>query len=187
MTAKTVLARAKPGKWSVFEEYLQSLLWSAVLAGLIMIFLGGSVRVDGSSMEPGFHNGERVIVDKVSYRFREPQRGDVIVLRWPAGDPRPPYIKRVIGRPGDTVLLSGGRVVLNGRSLAEGYAAEPIRGEFGPFVVPPGSYFVLGDNRNYSEDSRFTAVGYIPAGLVAGRAVARYWPLTRLSLIFAGR
>jgi signal peptidase I len=138
-------------------------------------------------MEPGFHNGERVIVDKLSYRFRAPERGEVIVLRWPAGDPRQPYIKRVIGLPGDTVLLTGGSVVLNGRPLPESYTAEPIRGEFGPFVVPPGRYFVLGDNRNRSEDSRFTAVGYIPIGLIAGRTVARYWPLNRVSLIPTAR
>lgn len=187
MTARPKPADVRPATKSVFEEYLQSIIISAVLAGLIMIFLGGSVRVDGSSMEPGFRDGERVIVDKVTYRFRPPERGEVVVLRWPAGDPRLPYIKRIIGRPGDTVLLSGGRVILNGQPLTESYVAAPIRGEFGPFVVPPGRYFVLGDNRNHSEDSRFTAVGYIPAELLAGRAVARYWPFTRVSLLSRGR
>lgn len=168
---------------SVFEDYLQSIIASVILAGLIMIFLGGSVRVDGSSMEPNFHHGERLIVDKVTYRFRPPARGEVVVLRWASPDPRPAYIKRIIGVPGDRIELTGGRVVLNGVPLAEDYVAEPVRGEFGPYVVPPGRYFVLGDNRNRSEDSRFTAVGYIPARQIVGRAVLRYWPLTHLSLI----
>lgn len=172
---------------SVFEEYLQSLIWAMVLAGLIMLFVGGSVRVDGSSMLPGLRDGERLIVDKVTYRFRPPRRDEVVVLRWGPTDPRKPYIKRIIGLPGDRISLEGGRVVLNGRALAESYVAEPIRGEFGPYVVPPGHYFVLGDNRNNSEDSRFTAVGYIPANELAGRAVFRYWPLTRLGLIRPGR
>lgn len=178
---------ARPRTKSVFEEYLQSVLASVVLAGLIMIFLGGSIRVDGSSMEPGLRDGERLIVEKLTYRFRPPARGEVVVLRWPAPDPRPAYIKRVIGLPGDRVEFAGGRVVLNGRVLEEPYLAEPMRGEFGPYVVPPDRYFVLGDNRNRSEDSRFTAVGYISASQIMGRAVLRYWPLTRLWLIPQGR
>ncbi|MDI6870194.1 MAG: signal peptidase I [Bacillota bacterium] len=183
MARATNPSGARPAKISVFEDYLRSIIASVILAALIMIFVGGSIRVDGSSMEPNFHDGERLIVDKVTYRFRPPARGEVVVLRWAPPDPRLPYIKRIIGLPGDRLELRDGQVILNGRPLEEKYIAEPARGEFGPYVVPPGHYFVLGDNRNHSEDSRFTAVGYIPLARISGRAVARYWPLTRLSLV----
>ncbi len=183
MARPTNPSSAPPAKLSVFEDYLQSIIWSILAAALIMIFLGGSIRVDGASMEPSFHDGERLIVDRLTYRFRPPARGEVVVLRWAPPDPRLPYIKRIIGLPGDRLELRDGGVILNGRLLRESYVAEPVRGEFGPYVVPPGRYFVLGDNRNRSEDSRFTAVGYIPATQISGRAVVRYWPLTRLGLV----
>jgi signal peptidase I len=183
MVRPTDSSSASPAKLSVFEDYLQSIIWSVLAAALIMIFLGGSIRVDGASMEPSFQDGERLIVDRLTYRFRPPARGEVVILRWAHPDPRLPYLKRIVGLPGDRLELRDDVVILNGRPLSESYVAEAARGEFGPYVVPPGHYFVLGDNRNHSVDSRFTAVGYLPASRVSGRAILRYWPLTRVGLV----
>lgn len=167
---------------SVFQEYVEAIIMAVVLAAFIMTFIARSFSVEGQSMEPTLHNGERLLVDEITYRFREPQRGEIIVLRFPA-NPRMRFIKRVIGVPGDNLLIQNGRVVLNGRPLEEPYIAEAVQGEFGPYVVPPGTYFVLGDNRNHSEDSRFQAVGYVPKRLIVGRAILRYWPPTRIGLV----
>ncbi|HHW13923.1 MAG TPA: signal peptidase I [Firmicutes bacterium] len=167
---------------SVLQEYVEAIVMAVVLAAFIMTFIARSFSVEGHSMEPTLHNGERLLVDELTYRFRDPARGEIVVLRFPA-DPRMRFIKRVIGVPGDTILLQNGRVYLNGRPLEEGYIAEPVAGDFGPYVVPPGSYFVLGDNRNHSEDSRFQAVGYVPKRLIVGRAILRYWPPTRIGIV----
>lgn len=167
---------------SVFQEYVEAIVMAVVLAAFIMTFIARSFSVEGQSMEPTLHNGERLLVDELSYRFRAPQRGEIVVLRFPA-DPRYRFIKRVIGIPGDNIVVQGGRVVLNGTPLEEGYIKEPVLGEFGPFVVPPGTVFVMGDNRNHSEDSRFPPVGYVPRKLLVGRAIVRFWPVTRLSLV----
>lgn len=167
---------------SVVQEYVEAIVMAVVLAAFIMTFIARSFSVEGRSMEPTLHNGERLLVDEISYRFTNPARGEIVVLRFPA-DPRMRFIKRVIGVPGDNIVVQGGRVVLNGRPLEEGYIAEPVAGDFGPYVVPPGTYFVLGDNRNHSEDSRFPAVGYVPKRLIVGRAIVRFWPVTRLSLV----
>ncbi len=167
---------------SVAQEYVEAVVMAVVLAAFIMTFIARSFSVEGYSMEPTLHNGERLLVDEVTYRFRPARRGEVVVLRFPA-NPRMRFIKRVIGVPGDSVMIQGGRVILNGRPLEEGYIAEPVRGDYGPYVVPPDSYFVLGDNRNHSEDSRYPAVGYVPKRLIVGRAILRYWPLTRVGLV----
>ncbi|MGE5554306.1 MAG: signal peptidase I [Betaproteobacteria bacterium] len=167
---------------SVIQEYVEAIVMAVVLAAFIMTFIARSFSVEGYSMEPTLHNGERLLVDELTYRFREPRRGEIVVLRFPA-NPRMRFIKRVIGVPGDNILIQGGRVILNGRPLEEEYISEPIQGDYGPYVVPPESYFVLGDNRNHSEDSRYPAVGYVPKRLIVGRAILRYWPLTRIGLV----
>ncbi|MDI6870195.1 MAG: signal peptidase I [Bacillota bacterium] len=167
---------------SVLQEYVEAVVLAAVLAAFIMTFIARSFFVEGYSMEPTLHHGERLLVDELTYRFRPPARGEIVVLRFPA-NPRMRFIKRVIGVPGDRIVIQGGRVILNGRPLEEGYIAEPARSDAGPYVVPPDSYFVLGDNRNNSQDSRFPTVGYVPRRLVVGRAILRYWPLTRVGLV----
>lgn len=163
-------------------ELVKTVAGAAVLALLIMTFVARAFTVEGNSMLPTLHNGERLMVDKLTYRFREPQRGDIVVFRYPL-DPREHYIKRIVGVPGDVVQVLDGRVYLNGTPLEEDYLASPTLGRFGPVQVPPRHYFVLGDNRNNSEDSRDPRLGFIPRELIEGRAVWRYWPLTRMSLI----
>ncbi len=170
------------GGKSVFLEYVESIVIAVLLAMFIMTFIGRSYVVDGASMVPTLHDRERLMVDKLTYRFSEPKRGEIIVFKFPA-NPKYRYIKRVIGVPGDQIMIENGSVYLNNVRLDESYVSEPVRERFGPFEVPAGHVFVLGDNRNNSQDSRYTLVGYVPYKLIEGRALVRYWPLTKLKAI----
>lgn len=163
-------------------EYVQALIIAVILAAFIITFVAQSFVVQGSSMEPTLHNGERLLVNKFIYRFRTPQRGEIIVFKYPY-DPRRKFIKRVIGLPGDTVQIQGGKVILDGKPLVENYTLDLTYGAFGPQVVPEGTLFVLGDNRNNSEDSRYPDVGFVPFKNVVGMAFVRYWPPNRMSLV----
>ncbi|MEA4882244.1 MAG: signal peptidase I [Clostridia bacterium] len=180
------------------KDYMQSIVLAVFLAMLIMTFIGRSFVVEGASMEPTLHNRERVIVEKISYRFTSPSRGDIIVLKNPwRPDPvgfgaaveamkelvdvtgrMRPYIKRVIALAGDTIEINAGVVFLNGKALDEPYIMEPPYYNYGPSVVPEGHVFVMGDNRNNSDDSR-GSVGFLKISRIVGRAAVRYWPLAR--------
>lgn len=174
-------------EWAETEgrELLEIILTSVVLALFLTTFVAQPFMVEGSSMEPNLHSGERVIVSKVDYRFRQPRLGDVIVFKYPA-DRRVRYIKRVIGVPGDVVSISGGRVWVNGRRLTEPYLTQETWGDMGPIKIPRDRLFLLGDNRGNSKDSRFPDVGLVPTGLVVGRASLIYWPVGAIGAI-AGR
>jgi len=163
---------------------VETLVGAAILALFIMTFVARAFTVDGPSMLPTLEDGQRLLVDRLTYRFQDPQRGDVVVFRYPA-NPRQHFIKRIIAIPGDEVLISRGTVYVNGVALEEPYIAGPMFGSFGPVVVPPDSYFVLGDNRNNSEDSRDRRVGFVPRDHIIGRAIWRYWPLQDMSIIRA--
>lgn len=160
---------------SLVVQCIGALVVAAVLAAVIVTFVLQSFLVQGASMLPSLHDGERVLVDKITYRFREPQRGEVVVFRYPADASRK-FIKRVIGLPGDVVEVRAWTVYVNGRPLHEEYILGPTYREFGPAVVPEGTLFVMGDNRNQSEDSRDPSVGFVPQSLVVGRAILTYWP-----------
>ncbi|MBE3598043.1 MAG: signal peptidase I [Limnochordaceae bacterium] len=163
-------------------ELLEAVGLAIGLAAVIILFVAQSFLVQGHSMEPTLHNGERLLVDKLSYRFRSPERGEIVVFRVPT-DPSRKFIKRIIGVPGDMLEFQGGRVLLNGRPLQESYARGPTQSQVARTVVPPGRYFVLGDNRLNSDDSRFDDVGFIPRDAIIGRALLIYWPLYRASLV----
>jgi signal peptidase I len=168
------------------REYVEAFVIAVLLALFIITFIAQSFRVEGSSMEPTFHDGQRLIVDKLSYRFSSPKVGDVVVFRYPT-DVNRMFIKRVIGIPGDEILIEGGIVYRNGRALVENYINGPTHGAFtrnyGPIIVPPDSYFVLGDNRLNSDDSRYPDVGFVPKNHLVGRAVFAYWPLNAIGII----
>lgn len=163
-------------------EYLKTVVGALVFAVLFTLFIGRAFTVDGPSMMPTLQGGERLIVDQLTYRFRPPQRGEIIVFRYPA-QPSHFFIKRVIGLPGDEILIRGGRVFVNGRHLVEGYTNGAVWGNYGSYVVPEDHYFVLGDNRNNSQDSRNSSVGSIPTSSIIGRAIIRYWPLNRAGIL----
>jgi len=163
-------------------EYVQAFAIAIVLAAFIITFIAQSFVVEGSSMEPSLHNRERLLVNKLVYRFGEPQRGDVVVFRYPA-NPKRKFIKRVIGVPGDVVEIRDGHVILNGQVLEEDYTMDLTYGMFGPEVVPEGHYFVLGDNRNNSDDSRFPDVGFVPRANIVGKAFVTWWPPREIGLV----
>jgi signal peptidase I len=163
-------------------EYVQAFAVAIVLAAFIITFIAQSFVVEGSSMEPSLHNRERLLVNKLVYRFRKPQYGDVVVFRYPA-NPKRRFIKRVIGIPGDEVEVRDGFVIVNGMALDEDYTMDLTYGYFGPKTVPDGHYFVLGDNRNNSDDSRYPDVGFVPMANIVGKASFIWWPPRRISLV----
>ena len=167
---------------SQLQELLEQLLIAGVLAFLIISFVVQSFKVDGPSMEPTLNNGERLFVNKFIYRFRPPKRGDIIVFT-PKGIGKTKYIKRVIGLPGETVEIHNGKVYINDTPLLENYIKSPPQGVHGPFFIGENEYFVLGDNRTNSSDSRFPNVGLVKKNYIAGKAFWRYWPLNKIQVL----
>ena len=158
-------------------ELLQTLVLSLLLALAIRAFVAESFVVQGHSMEPTLHHGERVLVFKLSYRWRAPRPGEIVVFR-PPQQPGGEYIKRVIAGAGSTVWLEDGRVYRDGHPVPEPYVTFPDRADLPPTEVPPGTVFVLGDNRPSSYDSR--SFGPVPVDRLDGRAVLVYWPVWRI-------
>jgi signal peptidase I len=153
--------------------------FAVVLALLYTLFFNLSV-VRGNSMSPSIFDGDRILVEPWSYMFGGAQRGDVVVMRYPL-DPSVDYIKRVIGLPGDDVTLAGGHVWVNGELLSEPYIADSDPDCYVSAHVQDEHYFVLGDNRPRSSDSR--EFGQVPADYVRGRVDVRLWPPGRMGLI----
>lgn len=147
-----------------------------VALGLYLFAFNLSV-VRGSSMAPGIHDGDRILIDQVSYVLGDVERGDIVVLRYPL-DPSVDYIKRVVGLPGDEVLMAGGALWINGREVAEDYIAEADFQTQTFCRVKEGHYFVLGDNRLHSSDSR--EFGQVPEELIRGKVDLRLWPPGRI-------
>lgn len=155
-------------------DILETILLSVVLFGIINL-ISARIRVESISMEPTLVQGQFLYVNKLAYRLAEPQIGDVIVFKYPP-DPTQQYIKRVIGRPGDKVFISGGTVYVNDIALVEPYIKAPAN-YTGNWEVPAESLFVLGDNRNRSMDSHVW--GMVPLYDVVGKAEFIYWPLSQ--------
>ena len=168
----------KPNLLGVLIDVLETLLLSVVLFFLINA-VSARIRIDGSSMEPNLHHGEFVIVSKINYRFGEPERGDVVVFDFPQNITQE-YIKRVIGLPGEHILVEDGNVYVNEIILSEPYIFMEPRYE-GEWDVPEDTLFVLGDNRNNSSDSH--SWGMVPVNNVIGEALVVYWPPSSWGLI----
>jgi len=172
----------KPGQQSSFFRFLVDVLETLVLS--VLLFLGinaisARIRVDGSSMEPSLHSGEFVIVNRLAYKFGEPEHGDVVVFHFP-GDPDQEYIKRIIGLPGDRVRVMEGAVYVNDQAIDEPYIAALPKYQ-GSWTVPGDGIFVLGDNRNNSSDSH--NFGPVPMENLIGEAFFIYWPPTNWGTI----
>jgi len=170
------------------REFLETIVPAVLIALLINLFLAQATRVYGQSMEPNLHTDQRLIVEKLSYNpyfrhylgFSGPERGDVVVISLQTqGDEL--LIKRVIGLPGDVIEIHNGTVYVNGQILAEPYLADSTTGSFGPTTVPPLHIFVLGDNRDFSNDSR--SFGTVPLSDVVGRAWFSYWPVEQVGFV----
>lgn len=158
------------------KDWIISILIAVVLAFFIRYFIVELYMVEGPSMRPTLVSGERLVVNKFLYRFKAPERGEVVVFRYPR-DPSRDFIKRVIGVPGDTIEIQDGQVFRNGELLEEPYILERTRGSYPAAKVPEGHIFAMGDNRNNSEDSRFKGVGFVPYELIKGKAMVVFWPL----------
>ncbi|BAS29295.1 signal peptidase I [Limnochorda pilosa] len=165
-------------------EWVRSFALAGVVALFIVTFVARPYVVEGRSMEPTLHDRDRLIVEKLSYRFSDPHQGDIVVLRSPM-EPGRRLIKRVIGLPGDQVSISLGKVWVNGRALDEPYVDATVTGFMPPRQVPADSYFVMGDNRHpqMSLDSR--TFGFVERDALEGRAIVRFWPITAVSLVTA--
>jgi signal peptidase I len=168
--------RAAGGAW----EFAKTLIIAFVLAQLIMVSVAQAFQVEQYSMEPTLLPHDRVLVDKFLYRLRQPRRGDVIVLRYPL-NPQRNYIKRIVALPGDTLAVADGRLRINGVPVQEPYVNGVPQGDFGPVTVPEDAVFVMGDNRNNSEDSR--SFGALKKEQIVGQAVLIYWPPQRMRLL----
>ncbi|HXF44454.1 MAG TPA: signal peptidase I [Candidatus Paceibacterota bacterium] len=166
--------------WSLFE-FIESVTVAIVLVFLVRYFIAQPFLVSGSSMEPNFENGDYLLVDELAYRFREPERGEVVVFRYP-GDRRVYYIKRIIGLPGERVVINEGKVEIykDGEEmiLNEPYVLKMDTREKTDVTLGPGQYFVMGDNRNFSFDSR--RWGSLSEGDIIGLARLRLWPVNKV-------
>lgn len=163
------------------REVLETILPAILIALLINVFVGQATRVEGQSMEPSLHTDQRLVVEKMSYRFRGPQRFEIVVLKLPnQGDEL--LIKRVIGLPGETVEIHDSQVYVNGEPLDESFVqGDTFPGRAESIVVPPLHVYVLGDNRNHSNDSR--SFGPVPIENIVGRAWVSYWPVEQVGLV----
>ena len=163
----------------VISVWLRDLIISLAISAFIIIFLYQPVKVEGTSMMPSLDDQERIFVNKFVYRIEAIQRGDIVVFRYPR-DPSKSFIKRVIGVAGDHIRIEGGRVFVNGTQLAEDYVPESYEDErsYPEITVPENGFFVLGDHRTMSNDSR--DFGPVDQSFIYGKAVFGYWPVDKL-------
>jgi signal peptidase I len=179
----------KPGRSSLLGalSWVRDLAFSVLIAVVLIVFIYQPVKVEGTSMEPGLSDNERIFINKFTYKLKlgDIRRGDTVVF-WYPGDITKSYIKRVIGLPGDRIRIARGQVYVNGKALVEDYVAETSRdpstwADGRDVAVPAGNYFVLGDHRNSSSDSR--AWGWVPRDNIYGKAVFVYWPLEKMGRV----
>ena len=167
---------------SVARELLETIVLTLVIFLLVRTVVQ-NFRVEGMSMEPNFHDGQFLLINKLAYRLGEAQRGDVIVFRYPL-DPSRDFIKRVIGLPGETVEIRNGQVYIDGQFIDDPAAVNEASYNLAPTVLGPEELFVLGDNRPNSSDSH--SWGTLPVDLVIGKVVLSYWPPEDWGLIRHG-
>jgi signal peptidase I len=168
-----------------WAEILKTIGMAAVLSFGIRTFVAEARYIPSSSMEPTLQINDRLIIEKMSYRFHQPERGDVVVFNateaLQAEHFNDAFIKRIIGLPGDEVKVRNGQVIVNNEVLREAYIKEAPQYDYGPVIVPEDQYLVLGDNRNNSYDSHYW--GFVPRNKFIGRASVRFWPPDRMGLI----
>ena len=164
------------------KDWIISIVVAVVLAFLIRQFIVELYIVDGPSMRPTLQSQERLVVNKFIYSLRAPEKGEILVFKYPRDQSRD-FIKRVIATPGDTIEIKDGRVYVNDQMQSEDYILEKTRSEYPKSTVPEGTVFVMGDNRNNSEDSRFADVGFVPYSLIKGKAMLVFWPFSQFKTL----
>jgi len=164
------------------RQWVRDLLVSVVVSVVIITCLYQPVRVEGTSMQPELRNSDRLFINKFVYHFEGISRGDIVVFHYPL-NPKESFIKRVIGLPGDHIRIDQGTVYINGKALKEPYVPARYRDHrsMAAGVVPPHEYFVMGDHRNISEDSR--DFGPVPRSDIYGKASFVYWPASQMGVI----
>lgn len=179
-----------------FLDILEVIVFAVGIFFFVYLLIMRPHKIKGESMMPNYPDGEYLLTEKVTYYLHKPQRGDVVVLKPPAVVSSDEFIKRIIGLPGETVKVQGGHVFINGGQIKESYIADSVFTGGGDFLaegvdykVPPGEYFLMGDNREHSSDSRIW--GPVPLNLspntdnegINGRAWVIYWPLNRIGVV----
>lgn len=175
-------------KDSTLKDILDMLLYFGTVIVVVLLiynFVGQQVEVNGSSMENTLSNEDRLILEKITYRFNEPERFDIVVFRPYENDKDLYFIKRIIGLPGETIQIIGDKIFIDGEALDENYGNEPMRDPGmaeEPITLGKNEYFVLGDNRNHSTDSRYE-IGNVKRNSIIGRTFAKIWPLNEMEIL----
>ena len=172
--------RAASQKRSLAVTQGEQALLGCLLAVAATLFVMQGFCVAGACMQPHLYTGERVLANKLAYHFSSPKRGEIVIFEYPK-DPKQIYVKRVVGLPGEIVAIQNGSVSINGKWLPEPYKIFAAHGDMAPRAVPKGQYFVMGDNRDVSDDSRYW--GELPRTDIIGEAVACYWPPSRCQML----
>jgi len=159
---------------SWLREFARSFLPAILIVACFNLFIAQPRTVDGSSMEPTLDDNDRLIVELMSYRFGDPERGDIVMLRITEGQSSRALVKRIVGLPGDTIEIHDGNVYINGEKYDEPYVSASTNGIMTATLIPDGQYFVMGDNRPISNDSRY--FGTVPHQDIIGKVWIRYWP-----------
>ncbi|MBR2653523.1 MAG: signal peptidase I [Lachnospiraceae bacterium] len=177
-------AEKESQKTSIKDEiisYVQMLVFVVVFVSVVNGVILINAKIPSSSMENTIMVNDRIFGNRLAYRSHDPERFDIIIFKFP-DDESKKYIKRIIGMPGETVLIVDGKVYIDGASdpLPDSFCPEDPVGSFGPYEVPEGCYFVMGDNRNNSNDSRFWQNSFVSREEILGEAMVRYWPLDKI-------
>lgn len=159
------------------KEYVRMIVFVIIVVFVVNNVVLINAKIPSESMEETIMTNDRIFGFRLAYKFDEPKRYDVIIFKYP-DDPSELFIKRIIGLPGETVAMRDGKVYINDSEepLDDSFCPEKPLGDFGPYTVPENSYFMLGDNRNYSKDSRFWEIKYVRDDLIVGKALIRYFP-----------
>jgi signal peptidase I len=179
----------------IILDFIQTIVLALALFVVCYLFLFQPHQVKGSSMDPNFHNEEYLLTDKLSYHFHEPQRGEVVIFKAPpteaCAEDQCEYIKRIIGLPGERIKIANGSIFINGLQLNETYLDPQLKTNAGSYLqegqtltIPPEQYFVCGDNRTHSRDSR--EFGPIKREAIVGKAFFKYWPINDIGIVPAG-
>ena len=164
------------------KDWVISIVIAVVLAMIIRNFIVEPYLVDGPSMRPTLENQQRLIVNRFIYHLRAPEKGEILIFKYPKDQSRD-FIKRVIAVPGDTIEIKDGNVFVNEELQTENYILSKCRGDYPKVTIPEGHIFVMGDNRNNSEDSRFPDVGFVPFDLIKGKAMVVFWPFADMKVL----
>ena len=163
-------------------EWVVSIIIAVALVLVIYNYVGQLVRVDGASMQPTLYTDQRVLVTKIPYWNDENiERGDIVITKYPGSKEN--FVKRIVALPGDTIRITDGILYINDTAIDEPYIKEEMYTDYPETTIPEGYYFVMGDNRNNSKDSRSSSVGALPREMIQGRAYAILWPFVDFEII----